>query len=375
MAEHTTFDVIIIGGGLAGLTCALHLSLQGVAVLLIEKHGYPHHKVCGEYVSNEVLPYLKLLGINPFSQGACAISKLQMSTKKGRLLTSELPLGGFGISRYAMEQLFYEKTSTHATFAFDTAEKVTFISNHFTVQTQTGGTYVSPYLIGAFGKRSAMDIHLDRPFIHKRSPWLGVKAHYEYAQHPEDTVALHHFDGGYCGLSKIETGAVNACYLATSQSFKRAGSIEAYEAKVLSENPFLKDFFQHAKPLFKKPLTISQISFQPKKPVVGHIFMIGDSAGLIHPLCGNGMAMAIHSAKLFSEIFLKARENGQIQRNQLESKYEAIWNRTFLNRLRTGRVLQKVLLNPTTASMGLSVARHLPFAVYGIIKQTHGKPF
>ena len=61
MAISRIYDVVIIGGGLAGLTCALHLSRKGVDVLLIEKNTYPHHKVCGEYVSNEVLPYLKRL--------------------------------------------------------------------------------------------------------------------------------------------------------------------------------------------------------------------------------------------------------------------------------------------------------------------------
>ena len=54
------FDVLIIGGGLAGLCNAIHLSKFGTKVLLIEKNEYPKHKVCGEYISNEVLPYLQL---------------------------------------------------------------------------------------------------------------------------------------------------------------------------------------------------------------------------------------------------------------------------------------------------------------------------
>jgi len=63
-------DVIIIGGGLAGLCNAIHLSKFGKKVLLIEKNEYPKHKVCGEYISNEVLPYLEFLEINPFDFGA-----------------------------------------------------------------------------------------------------------------------------------------------------------------------------------------------------------------------------------------------------------------------------------------------------------------
>jgi len=59
-------DIVIIGGGLAGLVNAIHLSKAGLKVLLIEKNEYPKHKVCGEYISNEVLSYLAYLGINPF---------------------------------------------------------------------------------------------------------------------------------------------------------------------------------------------------------------------------------------------------------------------------------------------------------------------
>ena len=83
MIKPTHFDVLIIGGGLAGLTTAIHLSKQNVKVLVIEKQKYPHHKVCGEYVSNEVLPDLKKLGVNPLYHNAAEISnfKIQMTNK------------------------------------------------------------------------------------------------------------------------------------------------------------------------------------------------------------------------------------------------------------------------------------------------------
>ena len=58
-------EVIIVGGGLAGLTAAIHLARKGVSTMLFERNRFPHHKVCGEYLSREVLPYLKELEI-PF---------------------------------------------------------------------------------------------------------------------------------------------------------------------------------------------------------------------------------------------------------------------------------------------------------------------
>ena len=103
------FDVIIIGGGLAGLCNAIHLSKFGTKVLLIEKNEYPKHKVCGEYISNEVLPYLNFLEINPFDFGAVKIDNFELSTTKNKRIEAKLPLGGFGISRFQLDCVLSEK--------------------------------------------------------------------------------------------------------------------------------------------------------------------------------------------------------------------------------------------------------------------------
>jgi flavin-dependent dehydrogenase len=367
-----TYDVLIIGGGLAGLTCALHLSKNNCKVLLIEKQKYPHHKVCGEYVSKEVLPYLNSLGIDPFSVGAKDITNFEISNAKGQLLKTKLPLGGFGISRYVFDEMLYNAIKDRVTLHFDTVEAVNYTNNQFEIITQNKERFTADYVVGAFGKRSNIDIHQNRTFIKKKTPWLAVKAHYDF-DFKDDTVALHNFEGGYCGLSKTEMDTVNACYLTTYKSFGKFGNIEEFQKHVLSKNPYLKEFFANAKPLFKKPLTISQISFDNKLPVENHMFMIGDSAGLIHPLCGNGMAMAIHSAKIFSEFFLKAFANDAVNRSDLEMQYAQLWNKTFSKRLKVGRRIQGMLLLPMTTAVGFSAAKLFPSIVPSLIKRTHGE--
>ena len=137
MKNTTTFDVIIIGGGLAGLTNAIHLSKFKYSVLLIEKNSYPKHKVCGEYISNEVLPYLNSLGIDPIKEGAKKINKVQVSTSKGSLIKGELPLGGFGMSRYFLDILLMKKAQTNGVEVLkDAVNSVVFKKGVFTVQTK-----------------------------------------------------------------------------------------------------------------------------------------------------------------------------------------------------------------------------------------------
>jgi len=284
--------VIIIGGGLGGLVSALHLSKRGLDVTLIEKHTYPRHKVCGEYISNEVLPYLQSLGFDPFFFGAKAISDFTLSTPGSRSVSTRLPLGGFSISRYCIDsELAKQAVSAGTKLIHATVQQIEFLNNEFEVIANKGQVFKADLVIGSFGKRSNLDIKLDRDFIKRPSPFLGVKAHYK-GDFPEQAVGLHNFVGGYCGISKVENDHINVCYIADYKSFKQYKNIDDFQEQVLSQNTYLKSCFQNFELAFDKPLTISQVSFATKNPVENHILMCGDSAGMIHPLAGNGMGMA-----------------------------------------------------------------------------------
>ena len=130
-------DVLIIGGGLAGLTSAIHLSRFNFKVLLIEKNSYPKHKVCGEYISNEVLPYLKVLGFDPFEFGAKRISNFELTTHNNKIIRAKLPLGGFGMSRHQMDFQLYQLAINNGVEALqDTVVDVNFEEDNFCIKTK-----------------------------------------------------------------------------------------------------------------------------------------------------------------------------------------------------------------------------------------------
>ena len=367
-------EVIIVGGGLAGLTAGIHLARRGVKTALFEKEDFPHHKVCGEYLSKEILPYFEQLEI-PFNElNPKNISRLKFSSSRGKSLEVPLPLGAIGVSRFALDNLLYERALLEGVEVIH--EKVTdiqFKGEKFEV-ISSEKIYTGNHLFGAYGKRSLLDRNLEREFFKKPAPWMALKRHYKNDSFPEDLVELNNFKGGYCGLSKTESGAVNMCYLATYESFKAAGNPEIFESNVLRKNPFLKSFLDASEPLFEKPLTIAQVSFSRKEAVYNHMLMLGDSAGLIHPLCGNGMAMAIHSAKMASESYLAFRESLKKDRLSLENDYRQKWNNEFRNRMKTGKILQQILLNEKFAQASQQLISMFPFLLPQIIKRTHGRP-
>ena len=363
----------MIGGGLAGLTGAIACAQAGREVLVFEKTAYPNHKVCGEYMSSEIIPYLNSLGISLPTR--VSIDQLHLSNLNGEELKVRLPLGGVGISRFAMDHhLYKEAKKSGVRFIFSRILKVTYEKDIFHLEDDDRNKYTAEVVLGAYGKRSGLDKTLHREFIFKQAPWLGVKAHYEYKEFPDNFVGLHAFNGGYGGLSKIETGQVNFCYLASYASFKPYGDLKSFTENVVGKNPFLGDFLSKSKMVFDKPISISQISFEKKKSVEDHVLMCGDAAGLIHPLCGNGMAMAIHGAKLAAAVVLKFLESKSYTRQQMERDYELSWSKMFSKRLAIGRQLQKMLLHPTASGVLMKSIVKSPFLVRTIIKQTHGKP-
>lgn len=367
-------NVIIVGGGLAGLTCAIHLLKFGFKATLIEKSTYPHHKVCGEYISNEVLPYLKWLDADPSLFRPTTITRLSISSASGKTIDSTLPLGGFGISRFTLDNFLLEKAKqSGCTIITDSVTSIAFKDEIFNISTAKNGLLNTRIVIGAYGKRSSLDQKMEREFIQKKSPWLAVKAHYK-GDFPDDLVALHNFTGGYCGVSKVENRNINICYLTDYSSFKTHKNINDFQTQVLYKNPHLKKLFENCSLLFDQPLTISQISFERKEPVFNHILMIGDTAGLIHPLCGNGMAMAIHSAKICAELTIQFLNGTIPSRAKLEINYKNEWNRNFKKRLAIGKLLSGIIRKEKLFAPLLNLLIKFPSVLPLIIKKTHGKP-
>ncbi|MBB2151227.1 FAD-binding protein [Pedobacter sp. LMG 31462] len=367
-------EILIIGAGLAGLTAALHFLKSGFPVTLVEKNTYPHHKVCGEYLSNEVLPYLDWLDLNLSSLAPVAIHRFNFSTNDGQLLQIPLPLGGMGISRYSLDHyLFQEAIARGCQMIHDTVVDLSFEEDIFSLKLASQQLIKARIVIGAYGKRDGLDQKLSRHFIQKKSPWLAVKAHYE-GPFPDDLVALHNFEGGYCGVSKVENNKINICYLVDYASFKKYKSIPEHRMQVLYQNPHLKKIFEEMSPLFDQPITIGQISFEKKSIVENHVLMIGDTAGLIHPFCGNGMAMAIHSAKLCASAVIDYLTSESSSRTQLERGYQRLWNQNFGSRITAGKVMSGILRKKQLTSKFMRILIKYPFLMSMMVKKTHGNP-
>jgi flavin-dependent dehydrogenase len=379
MTSPEIYDVIIVGGGLAGLSSAIVLAGKQYKVLLLEKESYPKHKVCGEYISMESWPFLKSLGLPLDQMKLPIIDRLQVTDTRGNVVDALLPQGGFGISRYQLDDALAKlATDAGATVLTRTkADDIQYDGTLFTVHAK-GQTFTSKVVCGTWGKRSNMDVKWHRSFLQEKKKalnnYIGIKYHIRYP-YPHDLIGLHNFKNGYCGVSEIEDGKCCMCYLTTAANLRGHGNdIKQMEQEVLMKNPVLNKIFSEAEFLYDAPVTISQISFQKKEQVEEHVLLMGDTAGMITPLCGNGMSMALHAAKIasgFIDDFLQAR----ITRPQMEQRYIQTWQKKFGKRTAFGRLIQYTFGKEKLTSFFLKTMKLLPFLQKPFIEGTSGRPF
>lgn len=371
------YDIAIIGGGLAGLSLSIQLAAAGRQVLLLEKERYPFHRVCGEYISMESWDFLCALGVPLAEWHLPRIKRLQVTAPDSRMLETRLPLGGFGVSRYRLDACMAGLARAKGVTVLEGAKvhQVDTLADGFVVHA-AGGRYHAKVCAGAWGKRSNLDVHWQRPFVSAQgtriSNWVGIKYHIRYPW-PTDLIGLHNFRDGYCGISQVEDGWCCLCYLTRAANLKGA-TIAELEASVMSRNPALRTILHNSQRRPGFPLAISQVSFMPKTQVEQGVLLLGDAAGMITPLCGNGMSMALHASKIACvqvEQFL----NGQQSRSEMEAGYTREWRQQFGRRLQTGRTLQRFFGSEKGSSLLVGALRYLPALTRTLIRQTHGQPF
>ncbi|MFM7599950.1 MAG: NAD(P)/FAD-dependent oxidoreductase, partial [Pseudanabaena sp.] len=299
--QNMNYDAIAIGAGLSGCSAAIQLAKLGYRVLLLEQSHYPMHKLCGEFLSVEVIESFEHLGIMEQVRkvGAQMIHRAYLTTSSGASFRSKLPSTAMGLSRYQLDLMLFQRAQAVNVTCIDNT-KVTGVTGNlaegFIVNT-TKGEFSGRLILGAFGKRSSLDRSLNRSFMQKRSPWIAYKGHFTGVD-IADVIELHSFPNGYCGLSQIETGEINVCWIAHERVMKEPINPDLDIPESLAKNPVLADRFRQMQRVSPSLQGLSQISFALKGNFYNDICMIGDTAGMITPLCGDGMAMALRSAEI-----------------------------------------------------------------------------
>ncbi|MEM9665560.1 MAG: NAD(P)/FAD-dependent oxidoreductase [Bacteroidota bacterium] len=368
-------DVVIVGGGLAGCSLARQLASRGHRVVLLEKQTYPAHKLCGEFLSTEAQGLFERLGVGAEIQaaGPRPLRRTRLTGLQASTVTSALPGTALGLSRYRLDSLLFDAARAAGVDAHDgvTVRSITgSLAEGFTVEAG-GASWQARMAVAAHGKRSRLDRSLDRAFFRDQAPYVAFKAHFEGLD-LDDWIELHAFPGGYCGMSHIEDGRLNACWITTKEALRDAGgSPEAMWQGPLRANPHLAARVDALERVSGSFLAISQISLAHKGCFEGDVCMVGDTAAMIAPLCGDGMSMALRCAEIATP-WLHQYLTGALSTASLKTHYRRAWEAEFQTRLRLGRWLHRGFVHPRLATLALYALRATPRLGQRLIRLTRG---
>ncbi len=373
MQTKVKYDCAIVGGGIAGLCLAIQLARLNHSVILFEKNQYPFHKVCGEYISNESRDFLERMGVPLSLINVPHIDQLGISSPKGYMLEAPLRLGGFGISRYRLDATLSQLAKASGVVLLENCKvhNVTGVEGDYNIAAASG-EFQAKVVCGSYGKHSPAFI--DKAPGATAPNYIGVKYHVKTSL-ASNRIELHNFKDGYCGISKIEDDRYCLCYLTTASNLKKHNNdIKQLEAAVLMKNPLLRRYFQDVEFLFDKPLVISQVTFNKKHTDSNGLFLLGDAAGAIAPLCGNGMSIGMRASTLAAAL-ISSYLNKEIAHQQALFLYKKQWDENFAARIKAGFYLQQILGKNQLTDISLKMLSYFPKFFQKIIKLTHGQPF
>ena len=332
-------EVAIVGAGPAGSTLAALLARRGVSVALIDRDAFPRDKLCGEFLSYDALPVLDALGVA--LPDAPQITRCRVVARH-RTYDFDLPHAARGVSRMLLDDLLF-RTAVAAGATPITATATDLRTTNARV------------IVGAWGRWGRFDQQLDRSFVRDRAHRnFGFKRHYRGAT-DRSVIELHSFRRGYLGVAAVEGGITNICGLVhASRLAHHKGRWDSFVDEIRAEEPALETMYARYEPAQEGFLSSEPVIFRARSAVDHGIFMVGDASGIIDPLTGNGMAMAIQSALVAAPFIVDALH---ADRARAEDAYRQRHHELFAKRIGWSRRAAFLLSRPALLDAALAFVR------------------
>lgn len=380
MTEQTT-DILIIGGGPAGSTTALYLAQLGFNITIIEKKVFPRETLCGEFLSKEVTDILKELNVftDFLSLKPNKLKSFRAVDDSGIEIKSDLNFDAYAMKRSIFDALLLETAKTRKVKIMQPAEVISTIkSNSNLISDIDDGSgkklqIKSKLVIAAYGKQNILDKKLQRDFVTKKSNLNGVKFHLPINLVKDsfsNEIRIYTDKELYCGMNQVSDDEMTVCFL-ENRNQSKIPSRERLIDVINSNKYFRKIFFDEAIEYIKSTniYGTGNIYFGSREVVENGIVMIGDAARVISPLAGDGIGMAMETAKLLFEIINKSGIEEK-NREKMFSVYKKRYEKTFKKRLSTAKIIQGIILNRRSRRLGFGIAKNYPSLLPYLIKFT-----
>lgn len=373
----TDCDVLVLGAGPAGSATAIALANAGFEVLLVDKKTFPRHKPCGEFLSPQCVPFLDELGLPDLLDrlGAARVAGMRLSTSGADSLGAfrQLPdrprhgSTGFGVRREVFD---------HALVQHATARGATFLPGHEFValarspegrvqgallRTPDGGSRSvrCRHVVAADGVHSPVARELD---VQRPIRWLqqmALVAHYRGVQRSPHA-QVHLLPGGFYAATTVDDGIYSANLVLPKSSLRQRpeGDWDAFVQRHLASAPELQARLRGAQRLAPWRGT-GPMAFTTRRQALPGVVLVGDAAGYVDPLTGEGIYFALFTARaaaaaVVSSLHAPAAAAGARRRYERERAGE------LGPRLFAARLLQRGLRHPWLVRTFVRTLRRWP---------------
>ena len=403
------YEVVIVGGGPAGTSAAIRLARSGVRVLVLESKHMPRHKLCGEFIAPECYPTLDRLGVKDqvLAEGS-QISKVSLAASSGRQISAEI--GGIsdevgfatGLSRARFDQILFDRArEVGATciegFAvkrclFD--ERVPYGVEAFSLLDGRTHRFHADVVVDASGRNSRLTVgQSERKGGRRGSRLYAFKSHLKRVDAIRDQVELYFFRNGYGGLSRVEDGVVNLCFIANERTVKQAGGDFAEILnRTVMQNPLGRKRLAAAEVAGKWHST-GPLTFGARRLSRDGMIAVGDATGMIDPFTGTGVQIALRTGEMAADAVISAfsceggdveteaiaapsdrfspadSNRGTMLRRVLDS-YRRYYDQEFRGRMAASRLLRSAAFSPLVANALAVMLARMPRLTARILRAT-----
>jgi geranylgeranyl reductase family protein len=307
-------DAVVAGGGPAGAAAAARLAARGFRTVLVDRASFPRDKVCGDFVGPTALAELADLGVAQAGafRATSKMTDLALHVDGDQLAVMGIPqvggLPGYGrvIPRLRLDAWILDAARQAGATVLE-GRKVTAVQQAPDAVTVRGQSAAGPWqlrtrlLLGADGSNSMVARTLHAGVPARRDRIMAVRAYFDDVDGPAgqgDVCFRSDSFPGYYWLFPAGGGSANLGVGMLASTCPQSGrNLREMLLRLIAEDASLRYRLQGARMRGKvlgHPLT----TYNPRLPLTGdRVMLLGDAAGLVNPLNGEGIQYALHSAR------------------------------------------------------------------------------
>lgn len=368
-----SYDAVIVGGGPAGSSAAIHLAMGGARVLLVEQKKFPRAKLCGEFISPECLDHFARLGVaeRMMKADGVRLTETVFYARNGRSVSipsewfGRARVAALGLSRAEMDAILLLRAREVGVEVREEVQATNVLIEEGRVRgvqlKKDNGDVTSQRALvtmDATGRTRALARRVEKcgqdnnPKRRHQARLVAFKAHLEGARGTPGHCEIYVYRGGYGGLNPIENGLSNLCFIASASDVRACGGdAQTVMREVVERNQRAAWTLAHARNASPwMAVTLDGFGKRSLVPADG-LLAIGDAASFIDPFTGSGMLMALESGELAALSVarhlsrLRQDENFQI----VADDYRVHYNERFSARLRVSAGLRRAAFIPLFA--------------------------